>query len=62
MSAAAEFEAQIDGLQVKGWVAKDGSSYRAYGDFRGERIDVRSTTQSGAKSKWHDRANHKANE
>ncbi len=62
MSAAAEFEAQIDGLQVKGWVAKDGSSYRAYGDFRGERIDVRSTTQSGAESKWRDRANHKANE
>ncbi|KOP50915.1 hypothetical protein OX90_23175 [Pseudomonas coronafaciens pv. porri] len=62
MSAAAEFEAQIDGVQVKGWVAKDGSSYRAYGDFRGERIDVRSTTQSRAESMWRERANHKANE
>ncbi|SDX48035.1 hypothetical protein [Pseudomonas salomonii] len=41
---------------------KDGSSYRAYGDFRGERIDVRSTTQSGAESKWREKANHKANE
>ncbi|MGI3745912.1 MAG: hypothetical protein ACRYF8_10480 [Janthinobacterium lividum] len=62
MSAAEEFEAQIDGEQVKGWVAKDGSSYRAYGDFRCKRIDIRSTTRSGAESKWREMANHKANE
>ncbi|KAA0946188.1 hypothetical protein FQ186_26100 [Pseudomonas sp. ANT_H14] len=62
MSAAVEFETQIDGELIKGWVVKDGSSYRAYGDFRGERIDVRNTTQSGAESKWRDKANHKANE
>ncbi|WP_456017497.1 hypothetical protein [Pseudomonas fluorescens] len=62
MSAAVEFETQIDGEQIKGWVMKNGSSYWAYGDFRGERLDVRSTTQSGAKGKWRDKANHKANE
>lgn len=62
MSAAVQFETQIDGEQIKGWVVKKGSSFRAYGAFRGERIDVRSTTQSGAESKWRDKANHKANE
>lgn len=62
MSAAVAFETQIDGEQVTGWVVKDGGSYRAYGDFRGERIDVRSATKSGAERKWHEQANHKANE
>jgi hypothetical protein len=62
MNAAVEFEVQIDGEQIKGWVAKDGSSYRAYGDFRGERIDVRSTTRSGAESRWRQAANHRANQ
>lgn len=45
ISAAVEFEIKVDGEQVKGWVVRDGRSYRAHGDFRGERIDVRSTTQ-----------------
>jgi hypothetical protein len=62
MNAAVEFEVQIDGEQIKGWVAKDGSSYRAYGDFRGERIDVRSTTRPGAESRWRQAANHRANQ
>lgn len=62
MSAATEFEAQIDGEQVKGWVAKDRGSYRAFGNFRGKSIDVRSATHSGAVSKWREKANHRANE
>ena len=62
MSVAKEFETQIDGEPIKGWVVKTGSYYRAYGDFRGERIYVNSTTKSGAESKWRDKANHKANE
>lgn len=62
MSAAVEFEAQIDSEQIKGWLVKDGSSYRAYGDFRSELIEARCTTQSGATSKWREKANHKANE
>jgi hypothetical protein len=62
MSAAVEFEAWIDGEQIKGWVVKDRRSYRAYGAFRGEWIEIRCTTQSGATSKWRGEANHKANE
>lgn len=62
MSAAVEFEARIEGEQIRGWVVKDGRSYRAYGDFRGVRIEARCTTQPGATSKWRQKANHKANE
>lgn len=62
MSGAVAFEAQVDGELAKGWVVKDGASYLAYGDFRGERIEVRGSTRSGAESKWREKANHKANE
>lgn len=62
MSAAVEFSTVIDGEQVQGWIVKDGKSYRAYAEFRGERIDVRCSTKSSAESKWREEANHKANE
>lgn len=62
MSAAVEFGTMIDGEQIQGWIVKDGKTYCAYAEFRGERIDVRGPTKSSAESKWREKANHKANE
>lgn len=39
MSTAVEFSTMIDGEQIQGWIVKDGKSYRAYTEFRGELID-----------------------
>lgn len=62
MSAAVEFVTMIDGEQIQGWIVKDGKSYRAYAEFRGEQIGARGPTKSSAESKWREEANHKANE
>ena len=62
MSAAVEFETMIDGEQIQGWTVKDGKSYRAYADFRGEQVSARGPIRSNAESKWREKANHKANE
>jgi hypothetical protein len=62
MSAAIKFSSLIDGEQIEGWIVNDGKAFRAYADYRGSRIDVRSCTQSGAERKWREKANHRANE
>lgn len=62
MNAPTPFHAQIDDEQIEGWVVKEGRSFRAYGVFRGKQIDARGNSESGAASKWREKANHKANE
>lgn len=52
----------IDDELAEGWIVKDGKTFRAYADFRGERIDVRGSSQSSAETKWREKANHRANE
>lgn len=62
MSAAIRFSAMIDDELAEGWIVKDGKTFRAYADFRGERIEVRSSSQTSAETKWREKANHRANE
>jgi hypothetical protein len=61
-SAARSHEIVIDGETCKVWCAKDKAHWRAYGNFRGEPVDVRGTSESSALSKWIDIANYHANE
>jgi hypothetical protein len=62
MSGAKRFYASIDGEQVEGWVGKDKGGFRASADFRGKPVAVRGDSESEAIRKWHDKANHMANE
>lgn len=62
MSAPTPFNTQIAGEEINGWVSKDGRSFRAHADFRGDQIVARGRTASAAVSAWRDIANHMANE
>lgn len=62
MSAARQHLVNVDDETIVIWVAKDGKSYKAWGDFRGKQISTRESTSSEAINQWRYRANHMANE
>lgn len=53
---------RVDGQYVDVWVAKDGATWRAWGDYRGQQIVARGGTQSDATGKWQQQADFKSKE
>lgn len=61
--AAVQHEVQVDGELCHVWVGLSrGSTWRAYGDFRGRHIDKTGRSASDAMANWKQAAEYAANE
>jgi hypothetical protein len=61
--AAAQHEVQVDGEKCIVWVGQSrGSTWRAYGDFRGQHIDKTGRSSEDALNNWKRAAEYAANE
>ena len=63
MSAAKQATVSVDGELVDIWGARDGrTTWRAWGQFRGQSFDATGSSESNAKDRWQQKADYIAKE
>lgn len=59
MSSAKKATVRVDGDLIDIWVAKDGgTTWRAWGEFRGQHFDATGSSEANAKDRWQQKADY----